>query len=288
VILVGSAVLAMWFDTILQMLKFVWEFNAILAAAFWCGIKWRGANRHGAWASMATALLLFALLPACAPVLAPSLRTNEALLKRTEPAPVTHTYRASRKDVRDREAEIERWRNAGQAGERPGPIATGDPVTRTFQPPRKAIFWSKGIQPVEGRPQGEGLLYLDMVLVDRVTDLARYPYAVIETIRVCIRIVLPFAVLILVSLLTPSDGEQLLHRFFMKMRTPVRLDRAEDARQVELSLADPARHRDRLLLPNTRLEYFRWTREDAIGFALSVLTVFAIIGLLYLILGIGA
>ncbi|MDR2675539.1 MAG: hypothetical protein LBC18_11960, partial [Opitutaceae bacterium] len=41
----GAALLCTAFATILDMLKFLWEFNAVIAAAFWCGIKWRGATR---------------------------------------------------------------------------------------------------------------------------------------------------------------------------------------------------------------------------------------------------
>ena len=46
--LIGGAIITTRFDNILEILKFVWEFFVIFAAAFWLGLKWRRANRQGA------------------------------------------------------------------------------------------------------------------------------------------------------------------------------------------------------------------------------------------------
>ena len=57
---------------------------------------------------------------------------------------------------------------------------------------------------------------------------------------------------------------------------------------MEKSLAHPDRFRERLLLPNSQFELFKWNRIDTVGFVLSVLTVFGIIGMLYVLLNIGS
>ena len=286
-VLIGAALLATWFDTILEMLKFVWEFNVVLAAAFWCGVKWRRATPQGAWASMGVAAALFVVLPILVPTIFSSFRSSENLLKQTEPPPVTMIYQASPKDVKNRTKEIETWRS--EVGkDKPQKIEVGDPLERTIQPPKKSIFWSKGIREIDGVKKGEGLLYIDMVALDKIVDLGSNPRAVNETIRISIRIVLPFIVMVLVSMLTRKQTDEQLNKFFMKMRTPVLIDREKDSSEVALSLSDPERYRESLLFPNSGFEFFKWTKQDAIGFGLSVATVFAIVGGLYLILNLGA
>lgn len=285
-VLLGSALLACWFDTILQLLKFVWEFNAILAAAFWCGMKWRRATRAGAWASMMVTMLSFALVPMLLPALCPSLRSHGYLLKRTDPAPIERTYAARQMDVNQRDQEIKQWESK-KLGPRPAEIQVGQALTKTIQPARKSVFWSKGLGEDQGRAAGQGLLYVEMVIVDRLVDLGKLPYALVETIRTLIKIILPFSVIIIVSLLTRPDSTQRLNRFYVKMRTPVLVDRQQDEAALALSYADPQRYQERLLFPRSSFEFFKWNKIDTIGFVLSSAMVLAIVGFLYLLLNLG-
>ena len=90
-------------------------------------------------------------------------------------------------------------------------------VVLDIQPPRKSVFWSKGIGQYQGQPQGQGLLYLEMVVVDQFVDLSRLPYALVETLRTLIKIILPFSVIIVVSLLTRPDNPAHVDRFYLKI-----------------------------------------------------------------------
>jgi SSS family solute:Na+ symporter len=291
IILIGSALLACWFETILQLLKFIWEFNAILAAAFWCGMKWRRANCIGAWASMVFTMLIFALLPLLLPALWPGLRTTSYLLKRTDPAPIQRTYTARQIDVDQQNKTIAAWQslspNKRNVQVEPERIEPGQTITKVIQPSRKSVFWSKGIDPYQGQTQGQGMLYLEMLVIDQFVDLSRLPYALVETIRTLIKIILPFSVIIMVSLLTRPGDQTRLDRFYLKMRTPVAVDRHEDEQLLAQSYADPARFQERLLLPHSNLEFFKWNRIDIIGFGLCIAAVLAIIGFLYVLIHIG-
>jgi SSS family solute:Na+ symporter len=291
IVLIGAALLACWFDSILQLLKFIWEFNAILAAAFWCGMKWRRCNRTGAWSSMIVAMLTFAALPTILGSMS-AVRESGYLLKQTNPEAVKRTYSAGQWEVQQRQQEIEAWdKDNAQGlakGDRPVLLNVDDTIIKMIQPPRKSVFWSKGVGEVDGSIQGQGMLYVDMVVVDKFTDLSKLPYAMVETIRTIIRLVLPFSVIIIVSLLTRPDDKNRLDRFYSKMRTPVLVDRGEDKRQLDKSLADPNRYREKLLFPNSQFELFKWDRVDTIGFALSVIAVLAIIGMLQFLLNIGS
>ena len=284
-VVIGGALIATQFDTILQQLKFWWELNVMVAAAFWVGMKWRRATRPAAWSSMVVTMVVFFLLPMALPVVAPSLRMNEALLKTTDAHEITRTNTATDMDAEQRAEAIREW-NENQTGERPAAITAGDSCTQTYTQPSRAIFWTKGITVNDdGQRLGGGMLSLELVLLDKLSiDLGRNPYALNETIRILIRTIVPFLILVGVSLLTRRDDKSLLDRFFVKMKTPVASgDPEEDARQLELSYANPRRFDDQNLFgPGSDWEFNKWTRTDAVGFAISTA---AAIGVIMLLVG---
>lgn len=296
-VLVGSVLIATAFDTILQLLKFIWEWNVLVAPAFWVGMKWRRANRFGAWMSIITAGLLFFIVPGALVLAMPQLRTNAYLLKATDPQPLVRTYVASAGDVATRRAEIEQWeRRAAEEQAQvpePEPLEVGQRFIQEFRQPRKAVFWTMGIRMVrqpdgESVPAGAGQLNLELVALDWLgVELSRNSYALNETIRILIRMILPFAILFGCTYLTPPDDPAMLDRFFAKMRTKVHRDREEDARQLALSLEDPDRLREQLLFPNSQWEFLKWGREDWGGFLLSVLAALAILVVMWWLVMLG-
>ncbi len=292
-VIVGGALLAVQFDQILQILKFVWEYNLMLAAAFWMGMKWRRANAAAAWASIVGVLLIFLLVPLL-PAIIPSLRTNDYLLKTTRPIPMEHIYTARPIDVEQREREIAQWDKlnaAGQAdGTRPKPLAMGDKFSKSFTMPPKSIFWTLDIKrDAQGRKYGSGLLNPELVLLDWFGfDLAGNSYALNETIRIVIRTIIPFVIFFLVALLTSPMDQRLLDRFYVRMKTPVLPDHDADAREVACSYANPDRFNHLKLFPRSNWEFDKWDKVDTVGFILAVLCLFGILGMLYLIISIGA
>lgn len=297
IVLVGSVLIATAFDTILQLLKFIWEWNVFVAPAFWVGMKWRRANRLGAWASIVVAALLFFIVPGALVLAMPQLRTHPHLLKTTDPQPLVRTYEASAGDVAIRRSQIEQWEQLApqeRAGvPKPAPLEVGERFDQEFRQPRKAVFWTMGIRMVrqadgESVPAGAGQLNLELVALDGLgVDLSRNSYALNETIRILIRMVLPFAILFGFTYLGPPDDRDMLDRFFAKMRTEVHPDRQEDARQLALSLGNPDRFRDRLLFPGSQWELLKWGRADWGGFLLSVLAAIAILATMWWLVTLG-
>ena len=102
-----------------------------------------------------------------------------------------------------------------------------------------------------------------------------------------IRTVFPFCVLIIAAFVSRPDDKNMLDRFFVKMKTPVRIDRDEDSRELSKSYADPNRYDHIKLFPGTHLEFDKWDRVDGIGFVISIAAVAGVIGLLFLIVSIG-
>jgi solute:Na+ symporter, SSS family len=290
---VVGVVVATQFDSILQLLKFMWEINIMVAAMWWLGMKWRRANRAGAWSSMVVAATFFFLLPVTLPAIWPSLRSDQYLLRTTESAAVTRTYRAHAMDVEQRQAEMVAWESLLEADRekapRPAPLSPGATFTKSVMVPAKSVFWTKGLKQEAGRPVGAGMLNLELVAIDRLgMDLSKNSYAVNETIRVLIRTIAPFLVLIVVSLITRPEDSKRLDRFFARMRTVVSEDREADAREVALSYAQPDRFKDRKMFPGSQWEFFKWNRVDTVGFLAAVACVFLVVGFLKLLLMIGA
>ncbi|MBN2211995.1 MAG: sodium:solute symporter family protein [Sedimentisphaerales bacterium] len=293
-VVVVGALVATLFDNIWQQLKLMLEINVIVAATWWLGMKWRRANRRGAWASMTTAAICFFLLPLLLPILVPSLKTNEYLLKTTHTRHIVQIYRAHEMDVEARNAEIEVWEKLSAqeqaAMPQPAPLIVGEEFTKNEPVPAKSIFWTLGIKDrYDGSKAGSGMLNLELVALDCLgLDLSANTYAMNETIRILIRATLPFLVMIIVSFFTRPLDKNSLDRFFVKMLTPVKENHAEDARELQLSYAQPDRFNHRKVFPRSNWEFEKWDRTDTIGFLLAVACVFAVLGFLKILLLIGA
>ncbi len=292
--LIGGALIATQFDSILEILKFMWEFFVIFAAAFWLGLKWRRANRQGAWVSILVTLIIFYLLPVLSPILFPSMKQNPELLIQTEPTPIVRSYIARDTDVEDRMKQIAQWNSMNEAGigvgEIPKELKVGEEFTKTYDLPSKAIFWSK--QPVkndEGKLEARGYIFPELYLLYKMgIPLNLKPYALNETLRMLIRLVFPFILLIIVSLLTPPQTDEKTFRFFLKMRTRVRgLGAKVDEEDLKEAYANPEKTKALLAFPNTSLEIYKWNKQDITGFLICIGVVCVVLGTLFLVVNIG-
>lgn len=272
VVVFGGAFIAMCFDNVIQIMKLLWEFNIVLAAGFWLGMKWRRANRAGAWASMLVTLILFGIIPVAAPLI-PGLRENPRLLKTVNPIEMTRTYASREVDVENRQAEVEQWDGRSESDKQlvvqPLPLVVGELFEKSYKTPRESIFWTHGLKmKKDGSLIGTGRLNPELFLFDLIGfDLARNPYALNESIRMSVRTVVPFLILMIVSLCTKPMEKKWLDRFYVKMKTPVHDDREQDLREMELSYQNPGRFDHRKMFPSTNWEFEKFTKTDLKGIA---------------------
>ena len=192
------------------------------------------------------------------------------------------------------------------------PIAElGDPITIQVKSGGQSIFWGKVAPQGESRtelvseeqqgdmlvkterivgPQvGEGSLKIDFLLYALMgIDLSNANKATLETLRLPTRLVLPFAVLFLLSLVTPRGSQACLDRYFAKMNTPVRPDPEADVLALEKAYADPSSTTGRKLFPNSDWEFVRPTTMDVTGFLISCVVCAMVIGLLMWLAAIGS
>jgi solute:Na+ symporter, SSS family len=293
IVVVGGVLLACSFSKMIYLIKFLWEFNILFAASFWLGMKWRRANRAGAWASIGGTMVLFMLIPMLVPLI-PGVRTSEYLLKTVEPVRIESAYTAREVDVEQRNQEIARWEKQSTVNgipetERPEPLVAGMPFSKITITPRKSIFWTQDLTVTkDGRIRGAGLLSPELVFLDKLGwDLSKNSYAFNETLRIIIRLLIPFLILAGVSLLTKRDESERAKRFFVRLRTPTATDPKEDMFQVEQSYNETDRFRETLLFPNSNWELFKWSKRDWIAMGLIMIGGALIFFLLSLVASIG-
>jgi len=88
----------------------------------------------------------------------------------------------------------------------------------------------------------------------------------VMTVRFLVDAVLPFLVLIPISLLTKRGDPQRLDRFYARLKTPVATTPEADAFAVAESDAQPARFDHTKIFPKSDWEFTKWNRTDALGF----------------------
>jgi SSS family solute:Na+ symporter len=291
--IISGALFAMRFEKILQILKFIWEFNVIVAAAFWVGIKWRRANRIGAWASMAIAFVCFFFLPILVPVFCPSLRMRPELLTKTRSIEMVRYYEARQMDIDERQKEIALWDQliaAGKAeGAKPETLTVGEMFEKKYLIAGQGIFWTQGIRTDRnGTRMGKGDLNIELLLLNKLGyDLTNNPYALNETLRIIIRTLIPLLTIIVVSLLRKPDDKRMLDRFFAKMLTKVVPERVADTKELDRSMADTTRFNHKKIFPRSEWEFEKWDKDDWVGFTVSIAIVLGIILLLKILVSIG-
>ncbi len=294
-VVAGSVALSLTIYDMFANLQLTWIVPMLFAAVFWVGMYWRRATTTAAWITFTFCLLFFFVLPIALPKLNPGLAKSPAYTRTSHVIQSTVTRAALPLDVSRGKAKSE-----------------GERITETKRRGGVALFWTGSVKPVgeeklreiERRkvPGGEEVVYeydcdlvasgrlrLDMLIIDKLgVNLASMNKAAIKTLDLPFATVVPFLVMIIASLFTKPNSKEALDRLYVKMKTPVDSDPANDRAQMERSYAQPDRFDDRKLFPNSNLEFQRPTPLDFWGFIVCFVICFAIIGIAILVSRIGA
>ena len=248
IVVFGAVVVSVTMLDMFKQLELTWIVPMTFAALFWLGMYWRRATTKAGWITIVFCLLCFFVLPRAIPAVAPELRTHEAYLTVNSPE--------------------------GAAG-------------------GQSIYWTGGVkenEEEEGDKIGQGSFRFDMVIYDKLLglDLTQYRKAALKTLEFPFKIIAPFLVMIIASLLTQPNSKKALDRLYVKMKTPVDPDPERDAREIDVSYARPDRFNDRKLFPGSNWESERPTKMDFWGFVGCFVICFAIIGVVLWVARIGA
>ena len=199
-----------------------------------------------------------------------------------------------------------------ELGVRPDPIQDGQIIFDTVVSGGKSIYWSGGVEPLEGAQlvevgrseeanrmvvsqtyegpmQGSGLFRLDFLIYDFFgMDLQGKTDSMLATMELPTKIVLPFLVMIASSFFMGRNSTEALDRYYSKMKTPVRPDPEEDKKALEQALLDKDAHESKKWIPGSDLEIEKPKMLDIFGFLGTFAMCFLIIGLAIWIARIGS
>jgi SSS family solute:Na+ symporter len=321
VIILGASVIAVVEADVFGQFKLAVELPILFAAPFWIGMFWRRANRRAVWMTIAFSVLFFFVLPSLLPKLMPGLRENDALTQPTHRVTKTVTRPATAADVARHEGWVKATSEArakgdeellAKIGPEPPIGEPGENIEITLRSGGKPIFWRDGLEAkgaegwetvsesTEGNTHtlveravhkntGLGSFNADFLLYHLLGfDLSGASKAMIETLRLPPRLLMPFFVLIICSLLTKRQDKESLDRYYAKMRTVVDPDPEKDRLKLEASYANPEVLAERKIFPKSDWEFTKPRPMDWMGFLVAVAICFVIIGLLVWLAGIGA
>jgi SSS family solute:Na+ symporter len=196
------------------------------------------------------------------------------------------------------------------------PLKLGETTEDRIVTGGTAVFWEGGVEPIgpeklrdvrgaatheQGENvqllrqqydcplRGKGLFRLDFLIYDLLgVPMTKMSDAALKTLRLPTRVVLPFVVMIFLSLITPADNKEPLDRFYVKMKTPVDPNPDADRQAIEASNADPARFDDKRLVKAFGLEFQKFSVGDIVGFVVCFLICFALIWVTIRLANLGA
>jgi len=321
VIVAGAVIISLFMMDVFKQLELTWVFPAIIAATFWVGMYWRRANTGAAWVTVIFSALAFFILPQLLPRVIPTLRSHTAITQMNDMVTTTTEREASLSDVATRNTMIKAWDgDETKAGERPAGITQGDLIPDVKKTGGTPVYWSGTITPVDddGQPitnaprklvseekeggrlvrreqyadgvrlRATGQFEMDRLLYSVVgLNMTSYPTPMIKTLGLATKIVIPFIIMIVFSLIMKPNDKEALDRYYAKMKTTVDPDPGIDRANLEAAYADPEAIEAKKLFPGSNFEFQRPSRTDIVGFVVSVVICFAIIGLAMFLVGIG-
>ncbi len=148
-----------------------------------------------------------------------------------------------------------------------------EPVDTTTEGNTEVVITRK-----TGQFIGEGDLKVELLIYHWLgMDLTDKPAALLTTLAMPPKLVLPFLLMFIFSLITPRTKKDVLDRYYTKMKVPVLPDAEADAKQLEEAYAHPEAFEDRKLFPGTSIEIQKPRWSDAVGFVLCFAVCFGIV-----------
>jgi len=245
---------ALWMGNALSLLKFLLTITVPWGAPILLMFLWRRLTRAAVMIEVIAGILFIAVIPFVVSSL-PACRQSPALTVMTQ-EPVTMVRAAATAE------DVSRGR-AEQVGQMSEKEHHADAVPLFFEDGVARKNPADPNSPLEGIGRFNIEVYLLSLLGVNVKNVTP---PTVMTVRFLVDAVLPFLVLIPVSLLTKRGDPQKLDRFYARLKTPVAATPEADALAVADSDAQPARFDHTKIFPKSDWEFTKWNRTDALGF----------------------
>ena len=324
----GAVVISLFMMDVFSQLQLTWIIPVLFAAPFWVGMWWRRATTRAAWWTIIYCAAVFFVIPKVAPLVIDGLDERPEYAITNNVVTTIKTRKAAPSDVARGRATIQLWkaekarleaegRPLEELRPQPEPVELGQEIVESRTGGGKAIFWTRAVavddqgnptpprleeisRVTEGntttitqkhltRLRGEGGFKLDFLLYHWIgMDLTGRTDATLSTLELPPKIITPFLVMIVLSLLTRRNRKESLDRFYVKMKTPVLPDPREDARELQESYRNPDRFEKKKMFPGTDVEINMPTFVDAFGFVVCFAVCISVIYLAVWAAGIGS
>jgi SSS family solute:Na+ symporter len=244
--------------SIIHLIKALPSVNIIFGAPVLLLLFWRRLTLKAVYVQVIVCAIVLAVLPQFLPALS-SVRLSDWLTQKTDAHTAVYPVQATPEDVAEGLAE-----------------QTGQHIKKPVAVPSAPIYFDAitSLDPFdpESPPVGMGRLHTELILAHWLGfNLRAMTPSGLLTVRYLIALILPFVLLIPISLLTHDKGlDKSIAYFYAKLKTPVDPDPQKDALEVQKSRADPTRFEHTKLFVHSNWEFCKWTRTDIVGFLISV------------------
>jgi Na+/proline symporter len=261
-VLLLSIYIAVHYKSLIDIIKMQPLLNIIFGAPVMLLLFWKRLTLKAIYVQVIICTILFAILPEILPLFS-SVKHSKWLTQQTSEQTVTRSTTATQHDV-----------DNGLAS------SVGQKIPKEFIIPPASLYFDLVARTNPEDPNsamtGLGRLKTEL-LAAKLTgmDLQNMKPSTLMTLRYLIASILPFLILIPVSLITRDKGlEENIARFYVKMKTKVIADRELDKAELQKSFDNPTRFDHTKLFPKSNWEFCKWDREDTWGvLASSALTV---------------
>ncbi|BET68279.1 hypothetical protein ASA1KI_31970 [Opitutales bacterium ASA1] len=155
--------------------------------------------------------------------------------------------------------------------------------------PMRAVYFESVVRKDANDPAsprvGQGRLHIELLTLELVgVNVSSFSPSGRNAARFIYNAFLPFAVLILVSLVTRRPEQARTDQFFGKMKTPVGTTPELEIAAMEATTRDPHRFDHTKLFPKSSWEFTKWDKVDAIGFIACLCVSFGILAAFWIVL----
>jgi len=252
-VLLLAIYIAVHYKSLIDIIKMQPLLNIIFGAPVMLLLFWKRLTLKAVYVQVIICTILFAVLPEILPLFS-SVQHSKWLTQQTTEQTVTRSTSATQRDV-----------DKGLA------LAVGQKIRKEFIIPPASLYFDSvarsNPEDANSSMTGLGRLKTELV-VGRMTglDLQNMKPSTLMTLRYLIASLLPFIILIPVSLITRDKGlEENIARFYVKMKTKVIADRELDKAELQKSYDNPTRFDHTKLFPNSNWEFCKWDRDDTWG-----------------------
>lgn len=165
---------------------------------------------------------------------------------------------------------------------------TDDPSGRPAAVYFKDVVWLPAEESTSPR-QGRGRFNVECWLLDLCGgETAGWSRSDRETAQFLFDGLLPFALMLVASLVTRPPPRGIVDQFYGKMKTPIGPTPELEAAAMTETRREPGRFDHTKLFPRSSWEFTRWNREDTLGFLTCCAVTAIIVGLFVLALKLAA